>query len=882
MTVTGPAGMGKTRLAIEVTRHLVSSYPDGVCWVELAGGTEAQCVVESVADALRVRPRAGQPLVETLAGRLQHRRLVVVLDNAEHVLAGCRELARRLLPLCPGLHILVTSQAPLGLPGERAWPLGPLSVPSGDGKLDDCDAVALFVERARDVQPRFVVDERNRRAVADICRRLDGIPLAIELATARLDTLSPAEIADRLDDRFRLLARAESHGPLRHRSLQAALEWSWELLAEPEQTLLRRLSVFTEGSTLEAAEEVCARGEIREDDVMDLLARLVARSLVVADTATPPTRYRLLQTVQAYATERLAQAGETDCFRTRHLVWCIHLAEQTKLGEATADDPRTGPLAEYANVQAALGWALAGGRTDLAVRLAGALVPHWRNWGAFGEGLSWLTALAPLCDSSPGHLRARAMVGAASLATYTGSTEVAMRGLQQMVASARRFGSSGSLAQAVNLLGFVSMKIHGPGTALPLLKESVELARQADDSSVVPRLLAGWGAAHRLLEDAAAAKPIFEECLATGQAGGDDYAVCAGVLGLGWVALTQGDTNTAERLLSEALDRARGIGERYETTVAIACLAETARIRGKTEVASHFAEEAVELARPMRTPYPVATAMLTLGALCLGGGELIQAADWFQQALDTARSASLRSREARALQGLAEVARAQGDAVGAEARHTEALELARGYGDQPAVGRSLHGLAVLGKDRGDYRRAASLEREALELRAKILDRLGLAESFETLAGLLPADQHPLAARLLGGAEELRRRWGLAPPSPAECLRIEADLAVLRGELGAETFATACDEGRRLPVEEMVAHALRRKGSRQRPGEGWAALTSAELQVVALATERLTNKEIGERLFISPRTVQNHLAHVFTKLDVSSRRQLRDIARSAPR
>jgi len=880
--MTGPAGIGKTRLAIEVTRHLVSSYPDGVWWVELAGGTEAQCVVEAVADALRVRPQAGQPLVETLAGRLQHRRLLVVLDNAEHVLDGCRELARDLLPRCPGVHVLVTSQAPLGLPGERAWPLGPLSVPSGDRQLDNCDAVALFVERARDVQPCFVLDDRNRLPVADICRRLDGIPLAIELATARLDTLSPAEIVDRLDDRFELLARAEGHGLLRHRSLQAALEWSWELLDEPEQALLRRLSVFTDGCTLDAAEEVCGRGEIREDDVIGLLARLVGRSLVVADTTTAPTRYRLLQTVQAYATERLAKTGGADRLRTRHLMWCIHLAEQTEVGEVTDDGARPGPLAEYANVRAALAWALAAGRTDLAVRLAGALVPHWRNWGAFGEGLSWLTALAPLCDSGPGHLRARAMMGAASLATYTGSAEVAMRGLQEMVTSARRFGSSGSLAQAVNLLGFVSMKVHGPGTALPLLEESVELARQADDHSVIPRLLAGWGAAYRLLEDAAAAKPIFEDCLATGKARGDDYASCAGVLGLGWVALTQGDANTAEPLLAEALDRARGIGERYETTVALACLAEAARIRGEREAALHLAQEAVQLARPMRTPYPLATAMLTLGALCLGGGELDQAANWFQHALDTARQASLRSREARAMQGLAEVARAQGDLVGAEDGHTEALELARGYGDQPAVGRSLHGLAVLSKDREDYRRAASLEREALELRAKILDRLGLAESFETLAGLLSTDQCPLAARLLGGAAELRRRWGLAPPSPAERLRIEADLAVLRGKLGAETFATACDEGRRLPVEEMVTHALRRKGSRQRPGEGWAALTSAELEVVALAKERLTNKEIGERLFISPRTVQNHLAHVFTKLDVSSRRELRDIARSEPR
>jgi predicted ATPase len=334
VTLTGVAGIGETRLALEVAAMVAKRSAEKVCLVELALVADAELVPAAVAGALRVREQAGRSLTETLINHLRHRRLLLVVDNCEHVVDAAAELVQTLLRGCADLRILVTSRQQLGITGEGVWLVPPLSVPpaaeTSVEELGAYEAVRLFVTRAAESAPGFALAAAVTPAVAEICRRLDGVPLAIELAASRVQALSPTQIVARLDDRFKLLAVGSRTISPRHHSLQAVLDWSYDLLSDPEQLLLRRLSVFVGGCTLEAAEQVCTGEALESDQVVDLLAGLVAKSLVVADTSGAQARYRLLETIRHYAADKLTASGQTETLRQRHAVWCLRLAEQAE------------------------------------------------------------------------------------------------------------------------------------------------------------------------------------------------------------------------------------------------------------------------------------------------------------------------------------------------------------------------------------------------------------------------------------------------------------------------------------------------------------------------------------------------------------------------
>jgi non-specific serine/threonine protein kinase len=410
LTLTGFGGIGKTRLALAVAHAVADAYPDGVVFVELASVADEDLLPHTVASILGVRELPQVPVIRTLAAALREKRLLLVLDNCEHLVVGCAALADTLLRGCPQLRILTTSREPLGVGGEIVWQVPALSVPTlsapnslelrAPAELGDYAAVQLFAERARDVLPSFELTQHTAHAVAEVCVQLDGIALAIELAAARVRLLAPEQIAERLGDRLRLLATGSRTAPARHQALRAAIDWSYDLLTELEKVLLQRLSVFAGGWTLEAAEAVCGGEGIEPAEVLDLLGRLVDKSLVQAERdPNGIARYRLLETLREYAGERLRSQGDSEQLLRRHGAWYTGLACHGLEDFWWGVDLLSwlDKLArDQANFRAVLRRSLEVTDAEQGMRLAGALWVLWSIRGSWAEGTSWLASLLAL------------------------------------------------------------------------------------------------------------------------------------------------------------------------------------------------------------------------------------------------------------------------------------------------------------------------------------------------------------------------------------------------------------------------------------------------------------------------------------------------------
>ena len=438
LTLTGVGGSGKTRLALEVARALVEAYPDGVWLVELAPLSEEVLVPKAVAEALKVPERPAEPLVETLVEFLRNRELLLILDNCEHLLEAAARLVDKLLDLCSHLRIMATSREAIGVEGEVRWLVPPLSVPEPQGtpsseELGAYESVRLFGERARERDPSFSFSPPNALAAAEICRMLEGIPLAIELAAARVSTLSLEQISERLEGSLELLTHGGRTTVPRHRTLKGALGWSYDLLSESERRLFRKLSVFAGGWTLEASEAVCSGDGVEEREVLDLLSGLVEKSLVMVRGVDPGgARYRLLEPVRQYALDKLEESDEVEEARRRHAEFFLALAEET---ETEMKGPEQATWldrleAENDNLRGALSWALERGEPELGLHLAEAFWWFWEARGYFDEGRRWLEqALAK--GSRASSARARALDGVGHLALQLGEVDRAVAAAEE-------------------------------------------------------------------------------------------------------------------------------------------------------------------------------------------------------------------------------------------------------------------------------------------------------------------------------------------------------------------------------------------------------------------------------------------------------------------
>ncbi len=864
VTLTGAGGCGKTRLAIRAAAAVQQRFEHGVWFADLAQLPSPELVAEFVADVVGTTPRAGQRAVEALTAKLAGSRALVVLDNCEHVVDACADLAREVLGTCPHVVVLATSREPLGVAGELAW-----RVPS----LAALEATELFAERASRARPGFEIDDTAGESVATICTRLDGIPLAIELAAARVRVMSPAAIASGLEDRFRLLVGSDRSIP-RHRTLAASVEWSHSLLGDAERRLLRRLAVFVGGFTLDAAEAVCAADDRERHAVLDLLARLVDRSLVGHDVDVHGAdRYRMLETIRQYGEERLVEAGEAEATRDRHLRYLVDLAESSEphLGrETNAWVDRLD--VERHNTNGAIDWALARDAAQDAARIVVASAEAWRDWGRAAETHRVIDRVRAASAGMPEALRGRLLVGHVFAAVAVGELE----------------------------------------SALASAEEAVDIARTTG-GRWTPVALVALGHVHVTLGNFAAARPLYLEAIQPGQGGTVTRTALRALVFLSWVTYLQGDTNAARALSDEALAGLERVGARHDSALAalVAAMASgrggdlpamRARIAdledlttGVVDLSASIFLELVRSIHDVHTGQPDAAsragtatdeliesggfggyrALAThVRALLAAAAGRVDDAERFAGralALDEQSSDRAVTGWLRVLAG--EVSLARDDLAAARTFFQSGLEASAATGDAHHGALNRRGLAVLARRAGDLDEAARVLVEVLASVSALGGWIDIPDTLESLAGVfVDAGEDIDAARLLAAADGARERLG--------CIRsghrarvVETDLAAVRAALDVEAFDAAWTESRALSLDEAVSYATRGTGRRLRPPTGWHSLTPVESDVARLVAEGLSNPTIATRLFVSRNTVKTHLSHIFDKLGVTSRAEL---------
>jgi len=870
VTLTGPGGAGKTRLALRLAATVAEEFPDGAWFVDFSPLSGGHFVWDQVAMALGVKePGLGGTLAEAVGRQLANRRALVVLDNCEHVVEAAAKVTGRLLVAAPALKVLATSREPLEVDGEVTWAVPPLREPDG---------VELFVARARAARPQLRLGEEDAQAVRVICRRLDGLPLAIELAAARTRALAPARIAAHLHDHLRVLPSGPRTAPARQATLRASFEWSYGLLSEAERALLRQLSVFAGSFDAEAALAVCPAASI------GLLAGLVDRSLLVVEDwgegAEP--RYRLLKTIRQFAAECLAEAGEVEFLRARHRDHYLGLAEA--VGPQLFGPEQGRWLARLAdeqdNLRAALAWSRDHGDAEALAKMVIALYQFWATPGRLIEWQLWLQAAADRAEGLPPRMAAQLRNFQCLAFLATGSLGEIPALANEALALARAGGDRPDEGLALGILGLVAGFVGGAEAMRPYLEQALPLLRSADSILARPFLAFCLGVfvMHRWFQsDPEEPRRLAEEAVALANAGADRQNQLLAVTLAAMTAVVQGRlADAAERFEAVVADGRQTNDSNFMTSLLGLAWIHMARgdfaaARAAVAESRAAAQTSWAEALTVRTVEPIARWIL--GSIELADGDPAQARDALVAAVGAVRSSVFPRWAAMPLVHLAQAQLILGALDDAAASLEEATSLARWGALTLALGRASQVKAKLCARQGDLPEAEQLAHDALGLAREAGDRLGLVDGLELLARLTAAqDSAREAVRLWAAAQSLRAELGYAR-FPVDQASHEAALAQAKQALGAEAFAAAWADGAQLSPEGAVAYAARGRGQRRRPATGWASLTPTELEVVRLVGQHLTNPQIASRLFVSRATVKTHLVHIFAKLDIDSRSQL---------
>lgn len=853
LTLTGAGGSGKTRLAL---RLAASAGAPAAFLVELGELPDGALVDDAVLEAVGAPAEPGRPALQVAAERLGDRHALVVLDSCEHVVDAAAEAARTLLLRCPSLQVLATSRVSLDLSGEMTWPVPPLSLSE--------DAVALFLERASAARPAFTADGQERETVAAICHELDGLPLAIELAAARLRMLSLDQLATALADRFRLLTQGPRGAPARQRTLRASIDWSHGLLDEPERVLLRRLSVFVGGWKLEAAQRVCD-----DPQLLDRMAALVDSSLVVVEERRGSTRYRLLETIRHYAAERLEEAGETRLLRDRHLEHYAALAEDADDRSLVLAPAMRAQLdAELPNLRAALEHG-ARQESDEALRLAAALTWFWRERGLFGEGIKSTTWALRSAREEPSVPRARALAGLAVLRGFVGDYARSRDSGLEAIAAAELAGDPRAHSVALGRVAIVVVR-HDPGRGRALAHRAVAAAREAGHALTLGEALSCQVVVEGVPEDEATLERIVPEALAVARRIGHVHAMQWCWWAEGRRAWARGDAGAVADCARRMAGAAPDLREPVVRAAAASLAAIAAALTGTTGEARVQALSELEHARESESDVAAGLLAVALAELALAEGDVDEARRWAEP-LCAGHSFITPYMRWRGLRVLLETSVVNDDQPAAREQVQALVVHADGTGNRHALAVARRGSARIALAAGDDAGATQLAQEALGIFAENGWELGTIDTLELLAAVAATQADLARARRLLAATAAAR-------SARRLVRIPPDTSFWDRVAGAMTAEPVPDQP--LTLEDAVAYVRRSRGPRDRPLKGWAGLTPVEAEVAELAAIGLTNPQIGARLFISRSTVKVHLSRVFTKLGVSGRGEL--IAAAAKR
>jgi non-specific serine/threonine protein kinase len=633
LTITGAGGSGKTRLALEVARDLVGVYPDGVRLAELAPLREPELVARVVAGALGVPERPDEPLLETLIDASRGKTMLLVLDNCEHLVHAAALLADALLDACPGLKVLATSREPLNVVGETNHLVSPLDVPDPRREptvalMEGAESTRLFLERARQRNPSFVLTPKNAPAVAEVCLGLAGMPLAIELAAVRVSTLSVEQISERLKDSLKLLTGGGRTAVRRQRTLRGALDWSHDLLSDAERTLFARLSVFAGGWTLEAAEAVgCGHG-IGQEDILDLLSGLADKSLVWAEApGEGGLRYGLLEPVRQYAEERLEERGEVETSRLRHAGFFVALAEDAEPRFRRPEEATYSRLleTEHGNMRAALSWSLGGGDPDLGLRLAAALRWFWNARGHLDEGARQFEKALDVGGGVTA-ARAGAFYGWGHILRKQSDFRQAEACFQEALALYKELRDRWHIADSLEALGLVAADLGDTERASSLFERGLKVAQESGNTAVIPSIINGLAVISFEANDFARALQLWGEALTFAREKGNVFGAASALMLMGHAELVRRNQERATTLLREALVLYREIGIKINVARCLRGLGIAATFRGDPEQAKALLGESLEAFRRLGSKADIAENFEAMAGAAGAQGEDLRAA----------------------------------------------------------------------------------------------------------------------------------------------------------------------------------------------------------------------------------------------------------------
>jgi predicted ATPase/class 3 adenylate cyclase/DNA-binding CsgD family transcriptional regulator len=855
VTLTGAGGAGKTRLAVEVADGLPDEFSDGVWWVDFAAIADPAVVSLTVARTLGLPDQLGRSPLDTVQRFIGERKVLLLLDNCEHLLDASGDVITRLLDECPELTILTTSREPIAVSGEVTWRIPSLSV--------DDDGVALFTDRARRARPTFRPAGSDIELVADICRRLDGMPLAIELAAARVRALSLQQIADSLHDRFRLLTGGARNTMRRQQTLRASVDWSHALLTEPERVVFRRLGVFMDGFDVDAAQAVATVSEAEQFQILDQLSLLVDKSLVLADEESDVMRYRLLETVRQYALEKLTESGEADAARRRHrdhyLATAVGLeGDERLIGWAER---------ETGNLRAAHAWSIDCAEFEPALRLTSTLQRLWETRGRMSEGIAAFDLAFDDKryrdeDVAP-TVRARA-VADRSLLTAWISAPAPLERAQEALATAQELDDPELTSTCLAACG--ALAYYSSDVSRAYLTDAIDLARATDNPSKECYFLSCLAVTMNIAGQPMASQLAAEQGLEVAEALGDGFVArhCRVWLGvaLGW----RGDVAAGEAVIRAVSDEAHSAGERMLEFFALVGQSNGFAFKRDVSSSRAKAEEAQAVSIAMGG-FHEDTMHIVTALAALAAGDAAEARAACESAIT--QTVPQRVLYTRALTPMTQALLACGELAAARRWADDTVAVTTGnYQMNVLVARAHVAMAQDESDQAEHDSHA-----ALVLAADTGAYLHVPEALEALGrAATGARNHRHAARLFGAAVSMRATMGLVR-WPCYSIGYDSAVAATREALGEDDFDAAWADGAAMTTEDAISYAQRGRGERKRPASGWESLTPTERDVVRLVIEGLNNKDIAERLFISHRTVQTHLTHVYAKLGLDSRIQL---------
>ena len=817
VTLTGPGGTGKTRLALQVAAELSDLFADGIYFVDLAPVSDPALVIAAIAQSLSIREVSGQPLVERLKDELQSKQMLLLLDNFEQVVSAAVQVAD-LLTICPQLKVIVTSRVVLHVQAEQEFFVPTLSLPDPNHlpdlvALSQYGSVALFIRRAQSVRPDFQVTNANAPAVAEICVRLDGLPLAIELAAARMKLLSPEALLARLGQPLHVLTSGPRDVVARQQTLRNTIEWSYQLLDAQEQQLFRRLSVFVSGCTLAAIEALCTSLGGAVESVLDTVASLADKSLLqrMEQQAGQEPRFSMLETIHEYALERLAASGETEAARRAHAAYFLRLAEDAEQGMV---GPQQAVLLErleqeHDNLREALEWALevtdenAAERREIGLRLSAALKEFWMMHGHYREARTFLERALALSEGTRTSVRARVLRAIASVADFQGDIDRIEVVAQQSLVLSRELGDTCGLADSLGLLAAAAWLRGKIVEAVSLHEEQVRLLRQVGEPGEVAEALFPLAEQVSSLGEYARGQALFEEALQLfRQAGNELWVGVTLVHSASWLWFTLGDLATMRQRLQEGQALITRVGDRGWSAECLWIAALLALSEGEPVRASSLAQESLSIYREMGDPWYSAWSLHLLGRIETQRGEMPAALTYYQQSLALNQQVGEKWMTPFNLEGLAGVVATQG-----------ALRWAA----------QLWG-------------AAEALREAIDVPRLPVDRRGYEQAVTTVRTQL-------------GEEAFATAWAEGRTmSPEQALVAPGQVALSAPTQGQRTLSPTPASPPSYPD----------------------GLTTHEVEVLSVVAQGLTNEQVAERLVISPRTVDTHLTSIYSKIGISSR------------